>query len=490
MVDVRLDLAASALVSGDAVRAEAFTRGVVPQKTEDSYDQEGLAQRLEVLRAALATKRDGDLYDVLAATINSAARPRGGVWTRVVADLARGGGYDAFAAAVLRYAWAPSHELADEALTLLPDVLRDELRATLDQEAAAQASAVAQVAPSGTILKRLSAPRVNAFIERPLPESIAAGERVVIDCEDASRTAASMHIPAGWYPIRLERSGSEVAGVAISRAIDPMGEVGRGGYWVLHSADGGATWDEPLYTGLRENAPYVVVPASRLPLAGDRSLAVEVEVHEIDPASITFPPIGLRAKREARGLYIELSWDALRRDTDRDGLTDLLEDHLGTDIESADTDRDGITDAKDGLPQVALTAGVTPEAQILAKLLTDFYAGGGAIIVGLPGTDEERSACVIRSSAVGAPALFVVGNRDLFSAIDINRRVIVFTPQELEAYTKKFGPTYAADVTLMIVRRDGRKALVVVNESWKENVFELEKTPKGWVMKTVGGWIS
>lgn len=52
------------------------------------------------------------------------------------------------------------------------------------------------------------------------------------------------------------------------------------------------------------------------------------------------------------------------------------------------------------------------------------------------------------------------------------------------------GPTYAADLSFLIVRHDGRKALVVLNESWKEEVFELTKTKDGWTVKVVGGWIS
>src|SRR5262249_6071933 len=157
---------------------------------------------------------------------------------------------------------------------------------------------------------------------------------------------------------------------ALSSALDPTGEIGLGAYWVLHSSDGGQTWDAPLYTGLRENDPYFVPPASKLRLLHGDHLEVEVEIHEIDPESITFPPVGLRTKREEKGLMLEMPWEALRRDSDHDGLTDLVEERMGTDPHNADTDGDGIPDGKDGLPLVPLGAGKTAEAEVLAHILT------------------------------------------------------------------------------------------------------------------------
>ncbi len=163
---------------------------------------------------------------------------------------------------------------------------------------------------------------------------------------------------------------------------------------------------------------------------------------------------------------------------------------MGTDPNAEDSDGDGMPDARDGLPLVPLGAGRTPEAEVLAHVLKDFYAGGGAIIVGLPGNEEERNACVVRASNVGDGALFIVGDPALMTPIDINRRVIVFTQEELEAYDAKFGMTFAADVSLMIVRHDGRKALVVMNQQWTEDVLELTKTKDGWSVEVIARWIT
>jgi hypothetical protein len=492
-LDVRLTLAASAILCGNPARAKGFIVNVHPVKSE-RFDPSGdQFNDLRMLQALLAPELKEDIYDILADTINSSARPYGGVWSAVFAALAARGGYETVGTAALRTAnrWERS-DIARVAQKYLPDSLRAELQAAIDRNAASIAALHTNQTgdvSDDAIRKRLSQPRIEPFTSKKMPSSIKSNDAVAIDCGDAH--LATMHIPPGWFPIRLEQTGEEVTGVAVSQSLDPSGEVGRGAYWVLHSCDGGHTWDQPLYTGLRENAPYAVLPESKLPLAHGDHLEVEVDLREIDPDSITFPPVALRVKREEHGLYLELPWETLRRDSDGDGVTDLVEERIGTDPFDADSDGDGIADGKDGLPLVALTAGgQSAESEVLAALLRGFETGAGALVVGLPSTAEERNACVVRASVVGDGALFLVGDRRLFAPIDINRRVIVLTRDEMDAYEKKFGPTYAADLSFMIVRHDGQKALVVLNESWKEDVFELTKTKDGWSVKVVGGWIS
>jgi len=339
------------------------------------------------------------------------------------------------------------------------------------------------------VMKRLAEPRI-AFVEKSMPSSVATSDAIAIDCGDAEKVASSMNIPAGWYPIRLEKKGDEVAGIAISRGLDPMGEVGLGAYWVLHSSDGGKSWDDPLYTGLRENMPYVVLPASKLPLMHGDRLEVEVEVHELDTSSITFPPTELRSKRDQKGLYIELPWDVLRRDSDDDGIPDLVEERLGTDPRDADTDGDGIIDGKDGLPLVAFKPGMSTESEVLLTVLKDFYLGGGAIIVGMPSAPAEMNACDLRTSNVMEPTLFLIGDRALFAPVDINRRVIVMSPEEMAAYSAKFGPTYGGDVSLMMVSHDGMHAKVEINQSWTGQTLELKKVDGKWTVVGGSSWIT
>ncbi|HEY2737880.1 MAG TPA: hypothetical protein VGK45_05705, partial [Thermoanaerobaculia bacterium] len=210
---------------------------------------------------------------------------------------------------------------------------------------------------AATIARLLRTPPPVAFEEHPLPADVP-----LLDLSDEAAekqlaaAAKGLNLPAGVCLARVEREGSRVAALISSQGYDPTGEVSSGAYWLFLSADGGATWAEPLYTDLRINQPYVVRPVSALPLFAGDHLHVEVEIRELDPTKITFPPIDLAPKRTARGLYLDIPLEALTRDSDGDGLTDLAEARLLTDPASPDTDGDGIPDGADPLPTVRESA--------------------------------------------------------------------------------------------------------------------------------------
>ena len=269
-VDLRVVLAECALVERKPARARAFLasyRPVAPKYPRDPNNEHAIYA--EIVKTLLQPAVEGDVYDLLAKMINE-ARPQGGVSTLVAVQLAQRGGYESVGTALLRQAnrWSQD-DLGRAALERLPKPLQAELQTSLADSAAAVAaihSRAPHVATREGLMKRLALPKLKPFAERRLETATAAGEAAVIDCGDAERVASTMRLPAGCHPIRLERNGEEVAGIAISAALDPVGELGRGAYWVVHSTDGGRTWDPPLYTGLRESAPYVVPPASKLPL--------------------------------------------------------------------------------------------------------------------------------------------------------------------------------------------------------------------------------
>jgi len=465
----RIDLALAAALTDKPERAEELLQKARPEK----YDSRANAT-ISLTRALIAP--DGDPYEALADQVKAMLHD-GGTWTTACVRLARRGGYDRFADALLS---RPDYGDYDAGLALkyLPKELAERLRRTIVPAHAEQAAV--QDSP---VMRLLRAPRIVPFTEHAL-------KLEPLDCSEIDDLGSKLALPAHLAPIRLERHGAEIAGVAVAQTLDPVGELGRGGYWIVHSSDNGTTWDEPLYTGLRENMPYVVVPASRLPLFDGDALYIEVEVHELDLSSISFPPVALVSKRDARGIYLEMPWSALRRDSDSDGLTDLLEERLATDPYNADTDGDGIIDGKDGLPQVALTAGGSADSVVLAEFLRNARIGGGALIVGLPSTEQERQSCVVRASRIGTPSLFVVADRAQFSSIDINRRVVILAPAELAQYEEKFGPSFFGQLMDVLVRRDGGKAVIFFDERWTGTVYELEKTKDGWTVMQAASYIT
>src|SRR6185436_8215688 len=115
--------------------------------------------------------------------------------------------------------------------------------------------------------------------------------------------------------------------------------------------------------------PYVVRSYSHLPLAAGDRLHIEVDIRELDETKIVFPPIGRTFKRERSGLYLDIAWSDLEKDTDVDGLTDLAEERLMTDPFAPDTDSDGLPDAIDPLPQIPAVSRPSPTAGPLAAVL-------------------------------------------------------------------------------------------------------------------------
>jgi hypothetical protein len=243
-------------------------------------------------------------------------------------------------------------------------------------------------------------------------------------------------------PVRIERDGAEIAGMALSRALDP---VAGGGDWVIHSADGGKTWDEPLYTGLRWGAPYSVATSSKLPLMTPDGLQVEVEA------------------RGESAQYLELTWSELRRDSDRDGLTDLVEERIATDPFAADTDGDGIRDAIDPMPQLAGAARADDTSQIVTALLHALHRG-----------DPTRSF----------GANFLAGDAARLASTLTNGRFVVLSDDEQALYDAKFGETAFEAIPYVVIRHDGRQATLTHEARDGMAVFDLTKGAGGWSV----GW--
>ncbi len=138
-----------------------------------------------------------------------------------------------------------------------------------------------------------------------------------------------------------------------SNAIDPSGETGVGGYWLLEGFPQKGEWKEPIYLGLRTLLPYTI--------DGFASDISDGEIKELDRlilvgarqplslGSLTFPPIAMETSKPERGL-ITIDLASVKRDRDGDRLTDLFEIRLGLNPDNPDTDQDGLRDNRDSVP--------------------------------------------------------------------------------------------------------------------------------------------
>ena len=517
MRDLRLSLAAAYLLTGDAKTAAGILAGLVPpsaaEQEKDASRKGGEVARQAMLRWLHPTADDP--FDLLTSLLAASTMVSGaGIGWQLEARLAEREGYPAIAAHFLK-ALVDNTSLEDEgfepervparvrasAVALRGEIaklhqgLADQMRA--DREAARETLGPDPAA--ATVDRLLRTPAVVRFAEKPLPAGVRPVELERREVEKRQQAmAAEVALPAGFGMIRAERQGDRAVAIGVSQDLDPVGEVSAGAYWVILSSDGGRTWDPPLYTGLRVNQPYVVRAVSDLPLLADGHpghLWMEVEIAELDDTRITFPPIGLATKRTAKGLYLDIPLELLQQDSDGDGLTDLAEERLLTDPASRDTDGDGLEDAVDPLPAIPFQPGVpTAPARALAAFVADLWKGGmPALVEGVSGGPQPLGGVVGTSggSPLAQKTLYLVADRALFARLSPSRRVVVLTPEEMEAAEKKFGPFFPSRLELFVFDRSGRRACAVWSANWEGGQTLLEENPDGsWKATATTGWIT
>jgi Bacterial TSP3 repeat len=302
--------------------------------------------------------------------------------------------------------------------------------------------------------------------------------------------------PKSFELVRAERAGAQIAAVFISPAVDPGGEVGRGGYWLQRSRDGGATWLGPQYLGFQQQNPYVISTDARVSMFAGELLRLEVSVEELDPESITFPPVALRQRRTAHDLYIDIPFATLARDTDGDGLTDLLEAKLQTDPANPDTDGDGLSDSLDDFPQASARASPGPLAPIvvdLLKQLTGFEKAG--IIEPIRGgkSDDLLASLAGRRHATDGSMLFrfIDGDASMFAGLSVGGgQVIVLNEAQIATVRSNYGPFYPASFSLIFSDPAKTRALVKWSAGWTGGTITYRLKDGRWVGTKGAGWIT
>ncbi len=385
-------------------------------------------------------------------------------------------------------------------LTKLGDLIPAEVSARApawaDRIAAARA-AQKQTADAASTIHVTMTQLAPAWTEKPLPQGVAAwkgGDGGPDDEVTGPRLPKGVKLPVPADSVlRYEASGKDAAIIHASSDYDLSGEIPAAGLWLDLRRDG--VWQKPLYLGLQEHFPYVVTPESKLPLINGDHLNLEVEVREIDKATITFPPVGLGYSRQADGLYLDMPLAALSADSDGDGLTDIEEARLGLKRDSADSDGDGIADGDDPLPLTAYDAKADARMSAVAKLILTRLIGhdAGALVVepvSGKGDDDILHAVGHMGPQGRRDTIFVVSDRDIFSGVAAAPfRLIVYSPADV-ARLNRDAPFFPPQVTQLFASLDGNDYFVAWSAGWVGGSLTIHCDGNDCTAKDAGNWIT
>ena len=126
------------------------------------------------------------------------------------------------------------------------------------------------------------------------------------------------------------------------------------GICIGYSENNGEDWNY-YYTGITQEQPVFVKFYSQRPLIKEKG-KLEIDACLLRQLSTgTHPGPGPSYECVKDGIYLVFDISFIAKDSDGDGLTDIVEDNFFTDKYNEDTDSDGITDNLDMNPRVNYT---------------------------------------------------------------------------------------------------------------------------------------
>ena len=264
---------------------------------------------------------------------------------------------------------------------------------------------------------------------------------------------------------------------------------GESGIWVAYSEDKGETWSY-YYTGIVQKQPLFVKWYSSYPLINEKG-DLQIETCLLRQTSPFSHPVPTQSYQLAKdGLLLTLDLKTLRKDSDGDGLTDIVEAKFRTDPKNADTDGDGIPDNLDLNPRFASQR--TDKSVIYEAVLNE-------VQIPFWGEEEEETALPINATpethyAVDTTETILIVTDDpaLQNILPTSYRVIIITTEEYENNPRYFKNDLNKMYFTPLFKVDGKKDTYLFSydfNTWGASYW-VKKTNKGWVIVMTSQWIS
>jgi len=333
-------------------------------------------------------------------------------------------------------------------------------------------------------------PIYPAFAQHKLPLQLitARSDERVAEAGESKWPRSWAALPRGFEPVRWESDRTRAVAISQSGAFDRGGEVGGGGYWVHLSDDGGKTWGDALYTGLSVRFPYVIATASKLPLLNADHLQIEVTYALLDTSSISYPPVGLRTLRKEANLWLDIPIEMLSKDSNGDGVSDLVSAHLGVD---GPVDETPFVLGSD----VASCKGdaTDPVATVRRKILL-MLTGIDEAAIREPidrSPDAPLLSGITRVSNGEKWPLFVKGRpAELACMIPLPMPVLVYGGKGEEALQRRSPDFRLIELPALVMNREKSRGYAIWSTGWTGGTILFWLDGNEWHFETISSWIT
>lgn len=263
------------------------------------------------------------------------------------------------------------------------------------------------------------------------------------------------------------------------------GVFGEEGIWIAISNDNGENWNY-YYTGIVQRQPLYLKWYSEIPMIVDNN-NIQIEAVLLQQQnSFIHPGPKPEYKIIKDGISVLFELNLLTLDSDNDGLTDVVENKLHTNIANKDTDNDGIPDSLDLNPRIdskRMKLSIVYETIINGNIPWD--------TTGIEITENESTKRNFVTDTTET-IMIVTDNPDLINIQPNIYRVILITEKEYKKFKSDFQTGLKDMHFTPSFKVDDLKDTYIINRSFETGGerYLVKKTKKGWRIKLISMWIS
>lgn len=252
------------------------------------------------------------------------------------------------------------------------------------------------------------------------------------------------------------------------------------GYWIALSYNRGYNW-QYFYTGLAECWPWYLKSKTSIPLfINDSVIQVEAAMMKMDdPVILPDLPSG-SYRLEKDWFKISFNLNQIKKDSDNDELTDIVETKFMTDPQNADTDHDGLIDGKDSNPRFKST---TNELTLLMKYMLEDQSGN-FFDPTKPYSYYEKKY----PSESGEVYMIITNDEFIHHLPETRNTYIIITDREPNPFEHWKSTLHYNMFNRYNVKSSSDFKIVKGALFWKDN-YHVTRYKNGWKIKYIGGYV-